>query len=392
MTETSANISRPGRVGLGAIAGGVLLIAAAAVLSWNEARAVRWWRRQLEGAPAVRSVSADAPDARNDGALVHTTGRAEPLVKVSDNRLNIQAPALALRRTAEMFQWLDDAGSGEGGKAPAYSTGWSERLQNSSRFKQPGGHENPRAMPVDSHTFYASNVRLGGFVVAREMLEQLSAFTPLALGPDNLGRLPEELRGGARIDAGSLYLGKDPQHPEVGDVRIKLEQIEPLTVSVVARQSGTSLTPYRTRSGTTVALVREGEHGVEQMFPGGRAVGAAGVWLGRLAGLSVMLGGAMLARRSLAPSIGRLPWMEPLVEIDPGAVAAVTAGAVTLAIVAGAWLIYCPALSVPMLLVAGAAVAMLAAHGRQKRVSVLDGGLMPESTGQALEPERRAAA
>ncbi len=74
-------------------------------------RAVRTARSLAEGAGAVRSVAADAIDSGNEGKLVHTSGAVTTEGPVVDEDLGVQAQAIQLIRSVEIFQWKEKESS-----------------------------------------------------------------------------------------------------------------------------------------------------------------------------------------------------------------------------------------------------------------------------------------
>ncbi len=54
-----------------------------------------------------------------------------------------------------------------------------------------------------------------------------------------------------------IYIGKDPQAPAVGDLRITFSTVKAGMVSVVGQQKGESLTSYTTSNGKKIALLEQ---------------------------------------------------------------------------------------------------------------------------------------
>ena len=59
------------------------------------------------------SVPADAVNAANEGKLVHVSGAVKTGDPISDDELGVQAQAVKLVRTVEMYQWKEDEKSEE---------------------------------------------------------------------------------------------------------------------------------------------------------------------------------------------------------------------------------------------------------------------------------------
>ena len=156
---------------------------------------MRTARSLTEGAGAVKSVAADAVEPANEGALVHVTSAVVTDAPVADPEFDVEAQAVKLIRTVEMYQWKEDeksetrkklGGGTETVTTYTYDTAWSSDLEDSSQFQETAGHENPGSMPYDSTTTVADPVHLGAFVLSptflRSFLRLLFCVWPMKLG------------------------------------------------------------------------------------------------------------------------------------------------------------------------------------------------------------------
>ncbi len=57
----------------------------------------------------------------------------------------------------------------------------------------------------------------------------------------------------------------DPNSPEIGDLKVSFSAALPGDVSVIAMQSGTTLSPYQTKN-NAIELLYVGNHTAEEMF------------------------------------------------------------------------------------------------------------------------------
>ena len=190
-TETTVESwgSRLGSSMKGVLAGFLFVLAAIALLFWNEGRTVNRAKALNEGASAVITVDAAKVDPQNDGKLVHVSGEVATADVLEDLKFGVSVNAIKLVRKVESFQWKENEQSttkrGSGGSQETtttytYEKVWSPDLINSSAFKE-AGHENPTTRPVEGAEFVASNVSLGAFRLSADLISRLGpakAFVP----------------------------------------------------------------------------------------------------------------------------------------------------------------------------------------------------------------------
>jgi hypothetical protein len=189
------------------------------------------------------AVRADAVDPANEGKLVKVSGDLVATTPATDSQLGITAPdAIMLLRFAEMLQWQEQCPRGAG--ACTYQQVWSPQLINSSKFREPAGHENPARLPLTTARFSSTAVRLGAFTVDAATLGNYRLDASLRIKPTPIrvsaSQLPSNLAPTFRDFNGALYAG-DPEHRKVGDVRVSYRIIPATKVDVVGIQRGNQL-------------------------------------------------------------------------------------------------------------------------------------------------------
>ncbi|MEQ8815655.1 MAG: TMEM43 family protein [Thalassobaculum sp.] len=352
--------SRLGGSLAGALVGVLLFAGSFFVLVWNEGRAVDAIVALDAGAGMVVVVPADRVDPANDGRLIHVSGPAtvtaplvDPVFKVGGDRL------LRLERRVEMYQWREDketsTETGVGGKETtrttySYVTGWSEAEIDSSTFRRPEGHGNPR-LPYRSQTLDARPVRLGAYTLGESQIRQIDDFEPLPVDGD------AALPAGFRRDGEAIVRGA-PESPQVGDLRILFQAVPAQTVSVVARQAAGGLTAYRAANGHVIELVRTGAHDAESMFREAKAEEALFTWILRAAGFLMMLVGIALLASPLTWLASVLPFLASIVGFAAFGIALIAAVPLTLLTIALSWLAFRPLIAGG--LIVAAVVLMLA--------------------------------
>jgi hypothetical protein len=369
-----------GRIGgsiMGALVGVGLAIAAVVLLFWNEGRAVKRARTLAEGSGKVVTVAAEAPDAGNDGKLVHTTGEATTEETLTDPLLGVSAPALALERRVEMFQWREKSESKEekklGGSTETvttytYDTGWESAAIDSSSFEEPGGHENPE-MPFGSETWRAEQVTLGGFTLAPELAGQISDQSELPVGEEQLAAVPDEsLRGQLQVAGSGFYLGSDPASPTVGDVRVTYHVVQPTTVSVVGAQVGSEIGPYRAEAGGEIALLETGAQTAEAMFTAAVTENTVMTWVLRVLGFFFLFLGIRLVLRPFEVFADVVPMIGTLVGKGLSMASFLVAAPTALVTIAIGWIFYRPLLGVALLALAVGVTVWLVRRARAPRL------------------------
>lgn len=372
VTSSSSWFSRIGQSFGGIVFGLILLLVGVALLFWNEGRAVQTYQSLKEGQGLVINVDADVVDAANDGKLVHLTAEAVTEEVLVDEDFGIEANAIRLRRSIEMYQWKETSksetrqkmgGGEETVTTYTYSKEWSTRLNNSADFHDPAGHANPSEFPYDSMTWDAEDVAVGAFYLSADLIEVLDDFTdlPVRAAPEGFA-WPED----ASLDKGGIYLGADPAQPQIGDVRINYEVVEPGPVSLVAAQEGDSFAAYRTQAGDSLAMITTGRVPAQQMFEDALSENVLLTWLLRLGGFVLLWFGFSLLFAPLSVLADVVPLFGKLVGAATGLIAFLLALALALAVIAFAWLFFRPLLGITLLVLAVvAAVFGFRAFGRK---------------------------
>lgn len=353
VTTRQSWFSRLGRSVAGIVGGVLLFLAGLGLLWWNEGRAVRTARGLEEGAAAVVSLAEPRVDPASDGRLVHLSGMASTTGVLRDDVFDVEAEAIALRRTVEMYQWREESrsetrnrvgGGTETVTTYTYDRVWSERAIDSSAFQEPASHQNPAAMPFPSRTVRADAVRVGEFALSGSLAAEFSRFE--SLPP------PAVVPEGYQVSAGRLIRSASPASPEIGDLRVAFEVARPAEVSIVARQDGPALGPYRTATGTTIEMLRYGRVPAAEMFAEAVAANTLLTWILRLVGLVLLFAAVTAVLAPLGVLADVIPLAGRIVRFGTALVAlavAIPAGLITIAL---AWLFYRPLIGIALLVVA----------------------------------------
>lgn len=358
--------------------GMLLFVISFPLLFWNEGRAVRTSKGLTEGQGAVVSVPADAVDAGKEGKLIHVSGPVKTDAPVVDDELAVQATAVKLIRTVEMFQWKEHeksesrskiGGGTETVKTWEYKKEWAGGRIDSAQFKHPEGHENPDAPQFATKTFDAKQVTVGAFTMSPEQIGQLTNATSLPVDAAAAEQLPAEVKDKFKVADGKFYQGDDPATPKVGDVRISFQVVNPATVSLVGVQSGQTFAPYQTATGTTILLVEEGNLTAPQMFKKAQDANTFMTWLIRIGGFFLMFLGIFMLFRPIVVFADVVPLFGTMLGAGIGLFAFLGAAILSFLTIAIAWVFYRPFIGITMLVLAAAAFYWLLSVGMKKKAA-----------------------
>ena len=358
VTSSSSWFSRLGKAFTGIVVGIILIIVGIGLLLWNEGRAVKTYNTLKEGQGLVIDVASDSVDAANDGKLVHLTADALTDETLVDQDFGISANVIRLRRDVLMYQWEETrqtetrkkiGGGEETVTTYTYSKEWRRSLNDSSNFQSPSGHENPSEFPFDSMTWDAENVPVGAFYLSPDLVSQLSDFADLSVREIPEGAAwPED----AKLSNGGIFLGADTAQPQIGDVWINFSVVEQGPVSLIAAQNGDTFAEYQTKAGGTIAMIVAGNVPAQQMFEDAIAQNTLITWLVRLGGFILIWIGFGLLFAPLSVLADIVPIFGSLVGAATGLISFLLALAVSLTVIAIAWLFFRPLLGIPLLVLA----------------------------------------
>lgn len=355
-TETTSRswMSRIGDSIKGVLFGLLMIAVSTVLLFWNEGRAVQTARSLDEGAGLVVDVTPARVDPANEARLVHISGDIKVAGRLGDPEFGVSAQALRLVRTVEMYQWKEESktetrktlgGGEETVTTYSYHRVWSESRNDSSRFRQPGGHENP-PMRFQRFSAAARDATLGAFRPGAAVLQQLPASEPVRIDAAIASAVRTRLGTPAHAEDGRLYLGADPGAPRVGDLRIAFTMAPQGEVSIIGRQTGTDFTPYQTKAGDALLMVRPGLRSAEEMFKAARDENRILTWVLRLIGAVVMFTGFAMILQPLVVVADVVPLIGNILGAGASLVSLLLTALLAPLVIAIAWLWYRPLISV----------------------------------------------
>lgn len=201
-----------------------------------------------------------------------------------------------------MFQWYehDDrldlpAGAGHDGDhdghadaaSYSYKTDWFDRLIDSTEFDSVMGHHNPEEWPFNSSLVVNGRVKIGNYLLGTDLKAKFTSFTVFTSDERPSDR-------GIKMHAGLYFHAADVWQHEVGDVRIQFSYAgrDGDHVTVVGRQSGREVRPFRTQSGDELLLLHDGLLKPGEVFHREHAQTRAQVWIYRMGAVFLAFLGA----------------------------------------------------------------------------------------------------
>ena len=368
-TTTEGWGSRLGGSLRGVIAGIALFIAGFPVLFWNEGNSVKTAKAIDEGEGACISVeSNDKVDAEYEGKLVHMTGKADTQDVLADGVFGVSATAIKLKRTVEMYQWIEEShttekkkmgGSVEKTTKYTYKKDWSSTAINSGEFKE-SGHDNPGALEFEGEELYASNVSFGAFKLSERQIGKIGSSRDFVITNGFVCALPRvQIKGNTIYVPNAETRNNEKNNRDVatqtriGDMRVTYRVIYPHNVSIIAKQKGDSFIDYTAKNGKKLNYLADGEEDAAAMFATARTNNAIFTWLIRIAGFLMMFFGLSMVFKPLSVLADVLPILGDIVEIGTGIVAGLISLVCALVTIAIAWIFYRPVLGIILLAVAG---------------------------------------
>ncbi|PID74122.1 MAG: hypothetical protein CSB33_00155 [Desulfobacterales bacterium] len=313
-------MSRLGGALTGVIIGFLIFLIGFPVLFWNEGRTVKRYRTLKQGGGDVVTVAADSVNPANEGKLVHLNAKAEtaeiltdhlgklgekPVVippekiaaldrsaegklvivrgkavsaeKLKDPPFVSGYSALVLERRVEIYQWRETRGASKkekklGGSLKTttkyqYEKTWSDELISSAQFENPGGHENPSRIAFASTRITARDAKIGAYALSPDLLSDMTGLKKL-----NFKKLPGDVEalypGKVHMKDGAIYIGKNPDRPAVGDMRIRYMSLKSGDLTVMGRLKNGVLMPEQDKNGNALSRVAAGKKSPLEMGAG----------------------------------------------------------------------------------------------------------------------------
>lgn len=358
---------------VGVIVGIALIIGAFVLIFSNEHKGLQAAESLHQAEKELIPVSASPVKAENNFKVIYFSGLATTKDILKDPQLGLALNAIKLDRYVKMYQWRENVethtekqlgGSEQEVKTYTYETIWSPDIINSADFKDGVGHQNPRIMLISSKSQQAKKVKVGEFTLPASLISKINGAEPVDLHELKWDKIQKKYRKTFQLLNDELYVGADPQHPQVGDLRITVTQVLPQEVSVIAQQNEKTVQPFLAPAGKEVALLVSGTQSPESMIKQALSDNRMMTWLWRIASLVMLIVGIALILNPLAVLGDVIPFVGSLIGFGVGLVAFVTGLLLWSAATAMAWIFVRPVFALTIL--AAIVVVALAIIFRKK--------------------------
>lgn len=396
---TSTNwFSRLGNSFKGIGTGILLIVAATVLLWWNEGRTVRTGDAIAEAQMVTEPIpSIDKIDSAFEGKMVYATGRAVTKDELTDPVFGVKVNAIKLRRKVEYYQWVEHRRSEKrqklgGGEETVttytYSREWVNHPVDSQSFKQMMGHENKTRIQTEAVDWLAPNVTFGAYRFPAFLTRSIGGEKPLDISLTDTQRAELQkafFAPNASLDASqvvgqqgasmihtqtnTIYVGREPGSPSIGDVRVTFFETPAAEVSILAKVNGDTFVPFRASNGNTFSRLSMGVQDMNSMFDAAKSGNATMAWILRGLGVVLCIAGFGMIFAPLKVLADVIPLLGSIVGAGTGLVAGLLGSAWSLVIIAIAWIRFRPVLGFCLLGAALTLVILLFIKGRMKKAN-----------------------
>lgn len=341
--------------------------------------------------------SIDKIDSAFEGKMVYATGRAVTKDELTDPVFGVKVNAIKLRRKVEYYQWVEHSKSEKrtklgGGEETvttySYSAEWVDSPVNSQSFKKREGHENKTRINSENMSWLAPNVTFGAYRFPEFLSRSIGGEKPLDISLTDTQRAELQkafFAPNASLDASqvvgqqgasmihtqtnTIYVGREPGSPSIGDVRVTFFETPAAEVSILAKVNGDTFVPFRASNGNTFSRLSMGVQDMNSMFDAAKSSNATMAWILRGLGVVLCIAGFGMIFAPLKVLADVIPLLGSIVGAGTGLVAGLLGSAWSLVIIAIAWIRFRPVLGFCLLGAALTLVILLFIKGRMKKAN-----------------------
>ena len=379
---------------MGIIGGFIILIIGTIVLFWNEGNFVKTKKSINEAQGVVVKVDkVESLDPELNGKLIHSAAKAQTSDVLSDDLFNFSVNAVKLSRNVEYFQWVESSKSKTkdkigGGQETVttynYKREWVGSPVNSADFHDPEYQSSNTTITnaIENKNIVADKVTWGAYELPAFIKSAISGTAPatIQLSEETKAEWRKVLRPSTvtsdttatkeliHVSNNTVYFGKNPSTPTVGDMRVTVTYTPPGSdLSVIAQVQGNTFTSYIAKNGREFSSVENGIVSAEQMFAGEHKSNSMWTWILRLVGMFLVIGGLKSMFFILTTLFKVLPFLGNIVGVGVGLVCSIIGFVWALVVIAIAWLFYRPIIAVLILVVAVAGIWLLKKKAKEKQ-------------------------
>lgn len=339
------------------VGGLILLLIGVGLLWWNEGNNVRNLQSVSEGMKNYTDIKSSKIDSKYDGKLVATSGKISVTGTLTDDEFNVSSDKAALLRKVEMYQWTEDCDSDNN---CTYEKEWSDKLIDSSEFTN-SGHENPDSFLYESEKYISDDVKLGTFTLPDKLVSKLST-------DKKIKDLSEEVatNHSMTLTNNNYYTNVVDGKAEIGNIRISFYENNTKVASVLAMQTDDTFKIYKTKKGKDLFRIYEDNYNGYDMLMMITKQNNFSKWLFRIIGILFTMGAISSLFSPLTSLMEKIPVLGSIVNGATSTISFVIGLAISLIVIAIAWLRFRPIVSIIILLVVIALIVLLKFYSQKK--------------------------
>ncbi len=316
-----------------------------------------------------------------------------------------------------------------------YSKEWVSAPVNSSGFQDPAYQNifNKPVLTTDAEEIYATNVTFGAYTLPDNIIQRISGSSPAFPQPTDeqlkqwdssikdfrqMNRLPvydktatfdpaavknipvenDSVKGDSakattpapvenapvlnnkyeatyvHVVDNQLYFGYNPSVPEIGDVIITFNKVDPGVISILATVSGNTFKKYTAKNKHSFLSVERGEVSMEQMFQNEHEANNMLTWILRIIGVLAVIAGLRMIFDILTTLLKVLPFLASIMNFGTGLVCGIVGVVWSLIVIALAWLFYRPLIGIAILVIAGLIIFYFNKKAKEKKAAAVAAG------------------
>ncbi|MBO4369470.1 MAG: TMEM43 family protein, partial [Desulfovibrio sp.] len=332
-------------------------------------------------------------DPSFNGKVIHATGFADTDEILQDSVFGFNKKAIALSRRVEYYQWTEHSktekqqklgGGEETITTYTYSKNWVKSPVDTNSFHDPSApfsYRNTVNIQISDENVYAKNVRFGAYMLPDFLIHAIGGEEPLPLqmsqqeqrnlARDIMASHPElssrRLDSLIHVSGNTLYIGRTPSSPQVGDVRITFTTKAPATISLIAEVKENTFTKFHAKNGKEISALAMGEISMENMFEKKHSDNKMITWILRFIGALLVIGGIRCMIGILEVLASVVPLFGTIVGAGSTFISIVLGLVWSLIIIAIAWLFYRPLFGLLILAVGAGLFALAYAKGKKNK-------------------------
>uniref|UniRef100_A0A1B6ED33 Transmembrane protein 43 homolog n=2 Tax=Clastoptera arizonana TaxID=38151 RepID=A0A1B6ED33_9HEMI len=207
----------------------------------------------------VKIISEDQINPDNEGKLVIVSGYLSIGEPLTFPDYGVAAPVVFLKKRVQMYQWSSVA---HDVSIMYFRTEiqpkWLDKLVDSRHF--PKNYQNPRSFPIKSEVIENSEVRIGAYILGKDVCKQFTNF--IAFSSDER---PENKN--IKLNYGIYYHSEDIWEPKIGDLRVQFYYAGHARTqwTVVGKQVKNEILPFKIKTESVIYL-QEGIYSIQSII------------------------------------------------------------------------------------------------------------------------------